>query len=95
MSTPVSPTDLAYPCVTAAELNEAAERIAPYVHRTPVVPFDGAVAARGGGGDGGGGGSQLLLKLDMLQSVGSFKIRSAANIVRLLQDRDPELLARG
>jgi threonine dehydratase len=88
MSTPLKPSDLAYPAVTADELQSAAARIEPFVVRTPVVPFDGAVARDGGA-------TEILLKLDMLQSVGSFKIRSAANILQLLKEGNPELLKRG
>eukprot|EP01043_Picozoa_sp_COSAG02_P011769 COSAG02_NODE_439_length_22308_cov_18.013508_15_plen_361_part_00 len=90
-ATPVKSTDPAYPTVTASELQEAQERIAPFIATTPVVPFDGGVELTPSPGH-----PEILLKMDMLQQVGSFKIRSAANIVRLLQENSPsELKARG
>ena len=79
--------DSPLPCVTRRELAEAAERIGPYCVRTPVVGFDAAIA-------GAPGAPQILCKLDMLQSTGSFKIRSAANSLLQLHQKDPRELQR-
>jgi threonine dehydratase len=58
--------------VSLAEIRAAAERIAPYIFRTPVVPMVP---------------SGLKLKAENLQSVGAFKIRGAFNaILSLNQD---------
>lgn len=53
--------------VTLAEVEEAEERIRPFVRRTPMVPS----AQREG----------LHLKLECLQATGSFKLRGALNAV--------------
>ncbi len=65
--------------ITLEDVQQAAERIAPYVRRTPLVaarclkdnPFP----------DG-----ELLLKLECLQVTGSFKARGAANKLVSLSD---------
>jgi threonine dehydratase len=58
--------------VSLAEIRAAAERIAPYIFRTPVVPMVP---------------SGLKLKAENLQPVGAFKIRGAFNaILSLNQD---------
>ena len=59
---PQSATDL----VTLADIRAAAERVAPYVFRTPIVPM-----VPGGVG----------LKAENLQPVGAFKIRGAFNAI--------------
>jgi threonine dehydratase len=69
--------------VTLAEVQAAADRIAPYVHRTPVVTsrlLDEAT------------GAEVFLKCENLQRVGAFKMRGASNAVALLS---PEERARG
>ena len=63
---------------TIDDVRAAAERIAPHVHRTPVVRsgrFDDELAA------------QVYFKCENLQKVGAFKARGATNAVLRL-DRD-------
>jgi threonine dehydratase len=55
----------------AAAIAAAADRIAPYVRRTPVLEADGA--------DFGLDGVRLVFKLEFLQHAGSFKTRGAFN----------------
>ena len=54
-----------------AAIRAAAERISPYVRRTPVLEVDGA--------DFGLPGVRLAFKLEFLQHAGSFKTRGAFN----------------
>ena len=65
--------------IAIAEIEAARERIAGTALRTPLVrlPVDDA---------------EIWCKLEMLQPIGSFKIRGAANAVR---SADPALVARG
>ena len=66
--------------ITKAAIEEAANRIAPYVRYTPVLELEaGAI-------DGPG---RIVLKLDLLQPTGTFKIRGAVN---LLLAHKPELV---
>lgn len=58
-----------------AEIRAAAGRIAPFVRRTPVHPWD----EREG----------LLLKLESLQPTGSFKVRGAANHLSVVAGQVP------
>ena len=61
--------------VTAADVDAAARRIAPLIHRTPVVTsrwLDERV------------GASVFLKCENLQRVGAFKMRGASNAVALL-----------
>ena len=73
-----APADrLALPDLTA--VREAARRIAPHVHRTPVLTsrtLDRMAGAR------------LWLKCENLQRAGAFKIRGAANAVLSLGDEE-------
>jgi threonine dehydratase len=66
-------------------IREAAARIAPRVHRTPVLSSTTL-------GEGAGLGAPLLLKCESFQKTGSFKPRGALNVVLSLP---PERLARG
>ncbi|HXJ04839.1 MAG TPA: pyridoxal-phosphate dependent enzyme [Candidatus Acidoferrum sp.] len=62
-------------------IREAHTRIAPRIHRTPVLTshsFD-AIA-----------GAQLFFKCDNFQKTGSFKIRGAANAILSLTDAEAE-----
>lgn len=62
------------------EVKEAAERIAPFVLRTPLIlSEDGAEAA---------GAASVGLKLEMMQPTGSFKVRGAANRIFSLTDEE-------
>ncbi|HXF36161.1 MAG TPA: serine/threonine dehydratase, partial [Actinomycetota bacterium] len=67
-------TDRSTRVPTRAEIEGAAERIAPFVRRTPALE-----AGRGSFGVPG----RVVLKLEQLQHTGSFKVRGAFN--RLLQ----------
>ncbi len=59
---------------TAADVVEAATRIAPWVRRTPVVRVQGP------------GARPIVLKLEGLQRSGSFKLRGALNKLMRLGD---------
>ncbi len=67
------------PLVKAGDVRAAARRIAPLVHRTPVVTsrlLDERV------------GASVFLKCENLQRVGAFKMRGASNAVALLSDEE-------
>ena len=53
-----------------SSVREAASRIAPYVHRTPLLPSR-AISDRAG--------MEVRLKCENLQRAGAFKIRGAMN----------------
>lgn len=64
---------------TLPDIRQAAERIRPYIHRTPVLTnasLDQQVGAR------------VFLKCENLQKVGAFKIRGACNAVFSLTQED-------
>ncbi len=65
------------PQVTLEDVQAAATRIAPYVHRTPVMTCAALDAWTG---------QQLHLKCENLQKVGAFKIRGATNAVLQLTE---------
>jgi threonine dehydratase len=68
---------------TIEDIRQAAQRIRPYAHRTPVLTcqsLDRQV------------GAQVFLKCENLQKVGAFKFRGACNAVFSLS---PEQAARG
>jgi threonine dehydratase len=56
--------------ISPASVHEAAARIAPFIHRTPVMTSRSADERAG---------AQLFFKCENLQRGGSFKIRGAAN----------------
>jgi threonine dehydratase len=65
--------------MTLNDIREAAERIKPYVHRTPVLTcrsLDEKVEA------------EVYLKCENLQKVGAFKFRGASNAVLSLNDEE-------
>lgn len=69
------------PSPTLADIQAAAVRIAPHVHRTPVMTcsaIDGMV------------GTSLHFKCENLQKVGAFKFRGACNTVLSLSDDELE-----
>ncbi|MFJ6998303.1 pyridoxal-phosphate dependent enzyme, partial [Streptomyces sp. NPDC003090] len=66
--------------LTPADVERAAERVARYTRRTPLLP---GLPARGRRRGGWG----LLLKAEHLQHSGSFKLRGAANAVLALGAR--------
>lgn len=69
--------------VTISEIRAAAERIQPYVHRTPVLTSTSLNKELG---------ATVYLKAENLQKVGAFKARGATNAVLQLQ---PDEASRG
>jgi threonine dehydratase len=65
--------------ITIADIRAAAERIAPHVHRTPVLTSSAIDAVAG---------CRLLFKCENLQKVGAFKMRGATNAVFGLSDKE-------
>lgn len=68
---------------TITEIRQAAERIRPYAHRTPVITCAGLDRQVG---------AHVFLKCENLQKVGAFKFRGACNAVLSLPESD---VARG
>ena len=67
--------------ITLDDIRNAAQRIQPYIHRTPVLTsesLDTKVGAR------------VFLKCENLQKVGAFKFRGACNAVFSLTDEEAE-----
>lgn len=64
---------------TLTDLYQAAERIRPYAHRTPVLTCQSLNAQTG---------AQLFLKCENLQKVGAFKFRGACNAVFALSEAE-------
>jgi len=63
--------------LTIKQIHEARERVAPHIHRTPVLTsrlFDEAA------------GKQVFFKCENLQRAGAFKIRGATNKILSLSD---------
>lgn len=58
--------------ITLTDVEKARERVAPYIRRTPLLPFDFLSLQRG---------IEVSLKCEQLQRTGSFKIRGAANCI--------------
>jgi len=71
------------PLLSREQLHEAAERIRPFVHRTPVLTCGTIDRLLG---------ATVFFKCENFQKVGAFKYRGATNAVRSL---DPMLAARG
>lgn len=67
------------PAVPFAKVQAAAERIAPFIHRTPVATS--ATLNRDTG-------AEVLFKCENFQKVGAFKARGAMNAVLALSDAD-------
>ena len=57
---------------TLVEIREAARRISPYIHRTPVLTSTAVNRMAGG---------EVYFKCENFQKIGAFKIRGAANAV--------------
>jgi threonine dehydratase len=70
--------------VTLDDVRAAAARIAPYVHRTPVVTSRSLDAWAGRG-------TRVFLKCENMQRAGAFKFRGATNAVRSLTDDEAAL----
>ena len=69
--------------ISLDDIREAARRIQPYIHRTPVLTNESLNQKVG---------AQVYLKCENLQKVGAFKFRGACNAVFSL---DPEEAQRG
>lgn len=67
--------------ITLADIRQAAERIRPYAHRTPVMTCESLNQKLG---------VQLFLKCENLQKVGAFKFRGACNAVFALSEAEAE-----
>ena len=65
--------------VTLADIQQAAERIKPYSHRTPVLTNESLNKRVG---------AQVYLKCENLQKVGAFKFRGACNAVYSLGEEE-------
>src|SRR5215211_2833189 len=65
--------------VTLQDIQQAAQRIRPYIHRTPVLTNQSLNAQVG---------AQVFLKCENLQKVGAFKFRGAANAVWSLSNNE-------
>jgi len=64
---------------TLSDIRQAADRIKPYIHRTPVLT-NGSLNQRVG--------AQVYLKCENFQKVGAFKFRGACNAVFSLSDNE-------
>ena len=73
---PPAPLPADFP-VTPAKVLAASKRVAPHVHRTPVLTCGCLDAAAG---------RRLHFKCEVLQKTGSFKVRGATNAALLLKD---------
>jgi len=65
--------------VTLADIRQAAERIKPYAHRTPVITNESLNQRVG---------AQVFLKCENMQKVGAFKFRGACNAVYSLNEEE-------
>lgn len=65
--------------VTLTDIQQAAERIQPYAHRTPVMTNESLNQQVG---------AQVFMKCENLQKVGAFKFRGATNAVFSLTDEE-------
>lgn len=82
------------PLVRRADVEQARDRIAPWVRVTPVIRVDARAGRHPGGGAGSGPQSgarapghtsqpvPVVLKLEQLQHTGSFKVRGMVNRLR-------------
>lgn len=67
---------------TIKDIREAAQRIQPYAHRTPVLTNESLNQQVG---------AQVFLKCENFQKVGAFKFRGACNAVYALTDKEAAL----
>ncbi len=65
--------------ITLSDIRQAAERINPLIHRTPVLTSETLNRKSG---------AQLFFKCENFQRAGAFKMRGAANAVLSLSDTD-------
>lgn len=68
--------------ITLSDIRTAAQRINPYIHRTPVLTNESLNRQTG---------AQVYLKCENLQKVGAFKFRGACNAVFSLVDEEAAL----
>jgi threonine dehydratase len=68
--------------ISLSDIQAARERIAPFIHRTPLIPSNSLSALSG---------AEVFLKLENLQKTGSFKVRGAFN--KLLSVTEPRVIA--
>jgi len=66
---------------TMKDIQQAAERIKPYAHRTPVITNESLNQRVG---------AQVYLKCENMQKVGAFKFRGACNAVYSLSEEEAE-----
>src|SRR5512145_2639747 len=64
---------------TLDDIRTAANRIQPYIHRTPVLTNESL---------NGQVGAQIFLKCENMQKIGAFKFRGACNAVFSLSDEE-------
>jgi threonine dehydratase len=65
--------------VSIKDIHDAAQRIKPYIHRTPVLTNESLNQKVG---------AQVFMKCENLQKVGAFKFRGASNAVWSLTDEE-------
>ena len=65
--------------ITLEDILNAAQRIKPYIHRTPILTSENLNTKAG---------AQVFLKCENLQKVGAFKFRGACNAVFSLTDEE-------
>lgn len=65
--------------ITLNDIRQAARRIKPYIHRTPVLTNESLNQQVG---------AQVFLKCENLQKIGAFKFRGACNAVYSLTDEE-------
>jgi threonine dehydratase len=65
--------------ITLEDIRRAANRIQPYIHRTPVLTNESLNAKVG---------AQVFLKCENMQKVGAFKFRGASNAVFSLTEKE-------
>ncbi len=66
--------------ISFSDILAAKERIAPYIHSTPVMQSSLLNLWLGG--------HRVLFKMECMQTTGSFKLRGAMNVVKWLQERN-------
>jgi threonine dehydratase len=66
------------PMITLHDIQQARERIAPFIHRTPLILSNSLSSLSG---------AEVYLKLENLQKTGSFKVRGAFNKLIAVADR--------
>jgi threo-3-hydroxy-L-aspartate ammonia-lyase len=72
VATDTSPVEIPPPAIGFEEIRRAVDRLAPWVHRTPVLTSRTLDARTGG---------SIFLKCENFQQVGAFKFRGAMNAV--------------